>query len=435
VEPKSLQPASLHLPGSPLPGRAPTPTAFNPRYAGWVIQRDSAYATGRDARSRSWSRPGVKALAFSSEQLYLQVMLLMIEDGKRDRTLHDTYDRLGPERQRAISDLVARENQVLQEAEPFLEWRLAGIQPRTHRIDRRRTEIVSMLVFLKTELKPQVDWEKLRAQAKRSLRGGAGGAEYEFEHEWYADRHTLGARHVPSASRRERRRERSQVPSPNTNTYNTYAGPSHDPRQHHQRSTKARFDTRQHRQSRTEAQYERTARQQTFTYNHPIFKYGSRLAGVLWSARLNGHEQTYRGKGKARAGDLGRDDDALIHALVEDWHEVVHVWPRGDLTTSYNVAATAAPGFTHSTSAYHTFNDTFAATGTFGRSVSGAPALGTVGAPASNTGLQHPVENPTLAARSTGRRQSGQARRQGRIISLQVVIGTSRKRKEDGQRR
>ncbi|KAJ4356669.1 uncharacterized protein N0V89_004705 [Didymosphaeria variabile] len=172
TEPKTLHSPALGASNASKIGLVPAPAAFNPRYAGWLIQNGSPHAKKSDAKIRSWLKPGVTPLAFSSEQLYLQVVGLMVEDGKKNQTLHSTYERLGPQRQSAILDLLAQENQELQKEQPVLEWKLASIRPQMHRIDRYQREIVSMLVILKTELKPHVDWESLKGPQVPHLRGG-----------------------------------------------------------------------------------------------------------------------------------------------------------------------------------------------------------------------------------------------------------------------
>jgi len=418
-EPKTLRSRLLGPSNSSQLG---APVAFNPRYASWVIQRGSAHATGSDARDRSWLKPGIKPLAFSSEQLYLQVVGLMVEDGKKDQTLHDTYERLGPQRQSAILDLLARENQELQKEQPVIEWKLAGIQPQMHHIDPYQMEIVSMLVILKTELKPHVDWESLKGHQVSYLRGGANRAEAYSDDEWYPRRR--GRDHEYHREMRE------EIPR----TYNTHAGPSFDARHHHQRNT--------------EAVFERFEQQQFFTSTNPILAFGSHLTGVLWSARLDARAQTYHGKEKAGAHEIRRDDDELIHALVEDWYEVVSVWPRSHLTASYNVEQTADPGFTHGTSAYATASgNQYATTGTYASATFAAPVHGDTGMPAHDAGdtytvtaqgitAVHPTENSDLVSTSTGRRRTGRARRQGRVITIQAIVGTSRqRRREDAGRR
>ncbi|OAG06711.1 uncharacterized protein CC84DRAFT_1174646 [Paraphaeosphaeria sporulosa] len=428
--PKSLRSPALDPSNSSQLGRVPAPAAFSPRYAGWVIQRGSSHATGSDARGRSWLRPSVEPLAFSSEQLYLQVVALMVKDGKKDQTLHDRYERLGPQRQSAILDLLARENQELQIGQPVLEWKVAGIRPEIHRINRYRTEIVSMLIILKTELKPQVHWGSLKGHQVPSLRGGADRAEWDPEDGRYTERHTSGARHVrpPRHHRRDHEQHRD-IPEEIPRIYNTHAGPSHDARQHHQRNNGTDF--------------ERLQQQQHFTRANPVFAFSSRPGGVLWTARLDARARTYHGKEKARAHERRRNDDELIHALVEDWYEVISVWPRSHLTASYNIAQTAVPGSTHVASAYGiSTGHQYATTGTYASPTFAMPVHGDAQIPAHEAGdtytvtaqglaAAHPTDNSGLASTSTRRRRTGRTRRQGRVITLQAIIGTSRQQRSE----
>jgi hypothetical protein len=396
-------------------GRARARAAFNPRYSGWVILRGSADVTKNDAGGRSWSTPDIKPLAFSSEQLYLQIMVLMVQDGKKNRTLHDTYNRLGPQRQSAISALLARENLEIQKERTVLEWKLAGIQPQMRRIGRYQTDIVSVLVILKTELKQHVLWESSEGDQVPYLRGGADHVESDSEDQRYAHRHTLGARHVHRPQRHERDHEHyREVPNEIPRIYNSYAGPSDE--------------TRQQRQTNNKPSFERLSQQQYFVDANPIFTFGSHLSGVLWSARLHARAKTHHGKGKARAHELKRNDEELIHALVEDWYEVVSVWPRSHLTV---------PGLTHGTSAYNTSRGhQYATTRTYSSDPFAAPTHRDTGTPI------HEAHNLyTTAAQgstavyqtdnSTRRRQTGRGRRQGRVITLQAIINTSRQQQRE----
>jgi hypothetical protein len=427
ADPKTLRSPALGPSNDSQLGRVPVPAAFNPRYTGWVIQRGAAHATGSDARGRSWLKPSIKPLAFSSEQLYLQVVVLMVEDGKKDKTLHDTYERLGPQRQTAILDLLARENQELQKEQPVLGWKLAGIRPQMHRITRYQTEIVSMLVILKTELKPQVDWESLKGHQMPCLRGGADRAELDIEDEWYTDRHTAGAPHVHPPRRHQRdHKYHRDMPEEIPRIYNTHAGPSHGARKHHQRNN--------------ETGSERSEQQQTFTSANPIFAFGSHPAGVLWSGRLDTRARKYHGKGKARAHERRINDDELIHALVEDWYEVVSVWPRSHLTASYNIAQTVVPGSTHGTSAYSTSRGHQYATRTYENATFAVPVHEDTDIPTHDAGdtytvtaqgstAAHPTDNPGIVSTSARRRRTARTRRQGRVIILQAIIGTSRQQR------
>lgn len=130
---------------------------FHSRYAGWTIRKGIADGCD-DGPIRSWRTPVVAPLTFSSEELFLQVVSQVAKNGKKDRSLKTVYDGLRSQNQRnAIDWLINQQNQLLQGWDPLLEWKLAGLQLKMHRLNQYFKETALIMIILKTELRLQGD--------------------------------------------------------------------------------------------------------------------------------------------------------------------------------------------------------------------------------------------------------------------------------------
>jgi len=142
-------------------------TDYQPRYAGWRIQKGPSAANLRPKpATQSWRSPVVTQLFLSSEELYLETRFLdarhVRSSGSSKRSfLQDVLDKLPSENKRfAVTELIRKQNWLLQNWESDLEWRLAGLRVRTRAVSRYKRETEHITVILKTELRipPPTGW-------------------------------------------------------------------------------------------------------------------------------------------------------------------------------------------------------------------------------------------------------------------------------------
>jgi hypothetical protein len=153
---------------------APTPsrgfpmrmiTDYQPRYAGWRIQKGpNPTNPGPKPATNSWKSPTITQLLLSNEELYLETRFMdarRVGGSSKHSFLQDILDKLSSEDKRfAVTELVRKQNWSLQNWEPDLEWRMAGLRVRTRAVSRYSRETEHITVILKTELKipPPTGW-------------------------------------------------------------------------------------------------------------------------------------------------------------------------------------------------------------------------------------------------------------------------------------
>ncbi|KAH4982051.1 hypothetical protein HBI76_163870 [Parastagonospora nodorum] len=140
-------------------------TDYQPRYAGWRIQKGpNTTNPGPKPATDSWKSPTITQLLLSNEELYLETRFMdarRVGGSSKRSFLQDILDKLSSEDKRfAITELVRKQNWSLQSWEPDLEWRMAGLRVRTRAVSRYSRETEHITVILKTELKipPPTGW-------------------------------------------------------------------------------------------------------------------------------------------------------------------------------------------------------------------------------------------------------------------------------------
>jgi hypothetical protein len=267
------------------------PPGLHPRYAGWRLKKRNA---GRTENGR-WRSSAAAPLLFSSEELFLQVANQIADNGRKGRTLQDVYDRLESQSERNVIDrLITRQNKILQQHEPLLEWKLAGLRSQMRSLNWYLKETTMLFVILKTEIRLQKHADPL-------------------PHRQSNPRFGRSALPVTPGSG-----------PPHKTDQSVDNAPRYSPRSRRESFTEASESSRE--TGSPNRQHRKTHQQRSISPLPfgTLVTSDSRREGVLVSTNM--HNRKDRGS-EYRQDITVQEEDELIDSHLADWDEVLRFWP------------------------------------------------------------------------------------------------------------